>query len=197
VGDFVLQWQKIKLRGSRIALPLTKNRMPLSSTQIGAIGENLLVNAVMKASDGRLSPFQPVADDDGLDVLFFDKLTGNSVAIQLKCRTVTLYRPGTQDRGNSVHFEVRKATFSEARRAHLVAALFNEDLTQFVATWFMPLSLLPRLARTSAEKWVIRPSKAEASGDRFTPYRYLTADDLVRRMIVVCESRGLHGEPYE
>lgn len=64
--------------------------MPLSSTQIGAIGENLLANAVMKASDDRLSPFQPLADDDGLDVLFFDKLTGNSVAIQLKCRTVTM-----------------------------------------------------------------------------------------------------------
>ena len=63
--------------------------MPLTSTQIGAIGENLLVNAVMKASDGRLTPFQPLADDDGLDVLFFDKLTGGSVAVQLKCRTVT------------------------------------------------------------------------------------------------------------
>ena len=50
--------------------------MPLSSAQIGAIGENLLVNAVMMASDGRLSPFQPLADDHGLDVLFYDKKTG-------------------------------------------------------------------------------------------------------------------------
>ena len=40
-----------------------------------SIGENLLINAVMKASEGRLTPFQPLADDDGLDVLFFDKLT--------------------------------------------------------------------------------------------------------------------------
>lgn len=64
--------------------------MTLSSTQIGTIGENLLVNAVMKASEGRLSPFQPYADDDGLDLLFYDKQTGNSVAIQLKCRTSTL-----------------------------------------------------------------------------------------------------------
>src|SRR5699024_8575986 len=29
----------------------------------------------MKASEGRLTPFQPLADDDGLDVLFFDNLT--------------------------------------------------------------------------------------------------------------------------
>lgn len=68
--------------------------MPLTSTQIGAIGENLLINAVTKASDGRLSAFQPVADDDGIDVLFFDKQTGNAVAIQLKCRTATLESGG-------------------------------------------------------------------------------------------------------
>jgi hypothetical protein len=120
--------------------------MPLSSTQIGAIGENLLVNAVMKASDGRLSPFQPLADDDGLDVLFFDKTTGNFVAIQLKCRTVTLKKRGSNDRGNTEHFDVRKATFSDARRAWLVAALCDEALTQFEATWLIPLELLPEVA---------------------------------------------------
>ena len=54
----------------------------------------------MKASDGRLSPFQPLADDDGLDVLFFDKVTGNSVAIQLKCRTVSIRKRNSEERGN-------------------------------------------------------------------------------------------------
>lgn len=161
--------------------------MSLSSTQIGAIGENLLVNAVMKASDGRLSPFQPLADDDGLDVLFFDKLTGNSVAIQLKCRRESLFKPGTKERGNSVHFEVRKSTFNDARRAYLVAGLFNEDLTHFMTTWFMPLALLPQVARSSADKWVIRPSKAESSGDRFTPYRCMTDHELALRIIELCD----------
>jgi hypothetical protein len=119
--------------------------LPLSSTQIGAIGENLLVNAIMKASDGRLSPFQPLADDDGLDVLFFDKVTGSSVAIQLKCRTVSIRKRNSEARGNVVHFQVRQATFKEARQAYLVAALFNEDMSQFVATWFIPMELLPEI----------------------------------------------------
>jgi len=159
--------------------------MPLTSTQIGAIGENLLVNAVMKASDGRLSPFQPVADDDGLDVLFFDKQTGNAVAIQLKCRTVTLMKRNSDERGDRSHFEVRKSTFNEARRAYLVAALFNEELTHFVATWFVPMSLLPKLGRSSGDKWVIRPSKALSSKDRCVPYRCLSADELVSQIIAV------------
>ncbi|MDN7909670.1 MULTISPECIES: hypothetical protein [Burkholderia] len=54
--------------------------MSLFSTQVGVIGENLLVNAAMKARHGRLSPFGPVADAYGLDVLLFDRETGGSVA---------------------------------------------------------------------------------------------------------------------
>lgn len=160
--------------------------MPLTSTQIGAIGENLLVNAVMKASEGRLSPFQPLADDDGLDVLFFDKLTGNSVAIQLKCRTVTLFKRGTKERGTRAHFEVRKATFNHARSAYLVAALVKDDLTQFLTTWFIPLALLPELGRESSEKLVIRPSIALVSRDKFVPYR-CSMPELVLRIVAVCE----------
>ena len=140
--------------------------MPLSSTQIGAIGENLLVNAVMKASDGRLSPFQPLADDDGLDVLFFDKLTGNSVAIQLKCRTVSVRKRNSDERGNAVHFQVRHATFKEARRAYLIAALFNEELTHFICTWLIPMELLPEIGMDISGKYIVRPSKAAGSVSR-------------------------------
>jgi hypothetical protein len=159
----------------------------LTSTQIGVIGENLLVNAVMKASNGRLSPFQPLADDDGLDVLFYDKLTGNSVALQLKCRTVTLFKPGTKVRGGNVHFEVRKSTMNEARKAYLVAALFNDDLSQFVATWFIPMEDLVKLARSAREKWVIRPNTALTSKDRCAPYRCMAIADLANRITALCE----------
>jgi len=162
----------------------------LTSTQIGAIGENLLVNAVMKSSDGRLTAFQPVADDDGLDVLFFDKLTGNSLALQLKCRTVTLFKRGTKERGNSVHFEVRKGTFSEVRRAYLVAGLLNEELTHFLTTWLVPMSELPKIARSGNEKWVMRANRAATSQDRWTPYRCHSVDDLVRRVIALCEMKS-------
>jgi hypothetical protein len=162
--------------------------MSLTSTQTGVIGENLLVNAVMKTSDGRLSAFQPVADDDGLDVLFFDKLTGNSIALQLKCRTVTLFKPGTKDRGNSVHFEVRKSTYSDSRRAYLVAGLLNDELTHFETTWFVPMSELPKVARDGKSKWVMRVNKATTSRDRCTPYRCQTVEELVKRIIVLAEA---------
>ncbi|MBM3602682.1 MAG: DUF4365 domain-containing protein [Alphaproteobacteria bacterium] len=161
--------------------------MTLSPTQTGVIGENLLVNAIMKASDGRLSPFQPVADDDGLDVLFFDKVTGNSVAIQLKCRTVTKCKPNSDERGNVVDFHVRMATINYARRAYLVAALFNEELTNFVCTWLIPMERLPDIGNKKPDKFVICASKSSDSTDKYTSFRYMTTEELAKRIIAICE----------
>ena len=161
-------------------MPTPSSTPKLSPTQIGAIGENLLVNSVMKASNGRLSPFKPVADDDGIDVLFFDKKTGKSVAIQLKCRTKT------DSGGNTAQFDVRRATFSEIRSTYLVAALFNEDMTAFICAWFMSMTELKTVGKEKADKYVITPSKAENSADRYKDFRCANADELVQHIINFC-----------
>jgi hypothetical protein len=163
--------------------------MGLSTTQIGAIGENLLINALMQASEGRLSPFQPIADDDGLDVLFFDKVTGKSVAIQLKCRTGSIRKTGSDERGNTVHFHVRQSTYREARKAFLVAALFDPKLTNFEAMWLLPMEELPDVALNISGKYVIRPSKGPNSNDKYVRYRCLSAAELSQKIIEICETQ--------
>lgn len=154
----------------------------LSSTQIGAIGENLLVNAVMKASKGLLSPFKPVADDDGLDVLFFHKDTGNSVAIQLKCRTNTDMR-NSKKRGNTAQFDVRKATFNDERHAFLVAVLLNKKMTDFDCAWFIPMNEMKKVGNEKSDKYVITPSKAEGCKDKYIKYRCENTDKLALHII--------------
>jgi hypothetical protein len=164
-------------------MSISSSTPKLSSTQIGAIGENLLVNAVMKASNGRLSPFKPVADDDGLDVLFFDKETGNSVAIQLKCRT------NTDGGGNTAQFDVRKATFKD--HAFLVAALLNEDMTVFDCTWFIPMKELPEISNVKPSKYVITPNKAKDSKDKYVKLKYrCEPKELAQRIIDECKTRS-------
>ena len=160
----------------------------LSSTQIGTIGENLLVNAVMKASNGRLSPFLPLADDDGLDVLFFDKETGSSVAIQLKCRTDTDRKSNSKERGNTAQFDVRKATVKEARSAYLVAALLDAKMTGFECSWFIPMKDVTMVGNKKSDKYVITPSKAEGSADKYKVFRCVNADELAQHIIKVCEA---------
>jgi hypothetical protein len=182
---WVAFWRRGQYTKPMSTPPLTRH---LSSTQIGAIGENLLVNAVMKASKGRLSPFKPVADDDGLDVLFFHKDTGNSVAIQLKCRANTDRRSNSKERGNTAQFDVRKATFKDERRASLVAGLLNEGMTDFVCAWFIPMEEMNKVGNERSDKYVITPSKAEVCKDKYKKYRYENTDKLVQRIIEDCES---------
>lgn len=160
--------------------------MALSSTQIGTIGENLLVNAIMKASAGALSPFQPYADDDGIDVLFFHKPTGGAVAVQLKSRTVTLYRAGSSERGNLVHFQVRQATCNLMRSTVLVTALLDSDLTRLEAIWLYPIEVVPAIARHTKTDFVIRANKAPASQDKFSKFRCQSVEDLAQRLIRLC-----------
>jgi hypothetical protein len=59
--------------------------------------------------------------------------------VQLKCRTGALFKPGPTERGNLVHFEVRKSTFNDARQAFLVAALLDEGLSRLAEAWFVPM----------------------------------------------------------
>ena len=53
----------------------------LTSTQIGAIGEAIVAAELTLASGGRLAPFKPFADDDGIDLLIYDKVTKRALKI--------------------------------------------------------------------------------------------------------------------
>lgn len=47
----------------------------LSKSQIGKISETLLASQFMLASGGQLAPFLSLADDDGVDIILFDKVS--------------------------------------------------------------------------------------------------------------------------
>jgi hypothetical protein len=73
--------------------PVTHAPSHLTATQIGAIGEALVASQLLLASDGRLTPFQPIADDDGIDLLVFDKRTRCAASVQVKARIGSAARP--------------------------------------------------------------------------------------------------------
>lgn len=69
----------------------------LTSSQKGTISEYFVATALMTASDGRLSPFVPLSDDHGIDLIVLDKETGRSVSVQVKS-WIGGGRPVPQDR---------------------------------------------------------------------------------------------------
>lgn len=51
----------------------------LTSTQRGKIAELHVATALMAQSNGRLSPFEPLSDDHGIDLVVLDKVTSASI----------------------------------------------------------------------------------------------------------------------
>lgn len=163
-------------------------RVNLTSTQIGAIAENLVANELMIESNGRLSPFQPIADDDGIDLLIYDKITGNSVPIQVKARTSTVNKPGKQERGNTVHFEVRQASHNEERQALLLCVLLSEDLRTTERAWLLPLEDLSSLTLERSNKYVIRANKRLSTNDKYKQFQCSSVNEVACRLISYFEN---------
>ena len=157
--------------------------MALSSTQIGALAENLVVNELMIESGGRLTPFQPLADDDGIDVLIYDKVTGRAAPLQIKARTNTLRKRGSEDRGNTAHFEHSKATIRADRSSFLLCVLLDPSLRSTGTAWLIPIGDVPTVANDKGSKYVIRASRVEGTMDRYRNYQCQTMLEVARRLI--------------
>ncbi len=164
-------------------------RHRLTTTQIGALAENIVSNELMKFSGGRLTPFAPLADDDGIDVLIFDKNTGKAIPIQVKARTITLKKTGSQERGNTVYFQVRKATFKAKRHAYFLGVLLNSDLNAVERAWLMSMRDLKKVATERPEKYVVRPSRQLNSKDRCSPYQCRSLAEVTKRLLAVLDKK--------
>jgi len=157
--------------------------MKLTSTQIGTIAENLVANELMIDSSGRLSPFQPIADDDGIDVLIYDKVTGKAAPIQIKARTNTINKAGEKERSNTVHFEVRKATLNDERHTLLLCVLLDESLRKTERAWLMNLTDLPTIASNRKDKYVIRANRQVSSKDKYKQFQCKDIVEVSQRLV--------------
>ena len=156
----------------------------MTHTQIGTIGEVTVAAQLMLASEGRLSPFLPFADDDGLDLIVYDKVTGISLPVQVKART-----SGKLGRSDTVLFDVRRKTFSAHADSFLLAILLDMTGGNILRAWLIPMSELSHIARVKSEKLSITPSAKKESKDRYTPYRCIDMTEVARRMAGYLDSR--------
>ncbi len=117
----------------------------LTSTQKGAIGESIVTTGLLLASKGRLSPYRPVADDDGIDLLLVDKLSRDIVQLQVKARTGV-----DSAKAETVQFDVQLNTFAEGARGYLLGILLEE--ANLKKAWLIPLSGLRRSGQNLERK---------------------------------------------
>jgi hypothetical protein len=152
------------------------NKFDLTSTQRGAIGESVVATGLMLASGGQLSPYKPLADDDGLDLLLVDKHSRSIVQLQVKCRTKV-----DDVQAQTVQFDVRLATFAEGDKRHVLCVLLDKSTLR--KAWLIPVARLRSIAKQSPGKLVIVASAKEESHDRFHDYRHDSFESLAQAIL--------------
>ena len=169
---------------------MSKKTWKLTSTQIGAIAENIVANKMMIESAGRLSPFSPLADDDGIDLLIYDKKTGKALPVQVKARTGTINKRGKKEKSNIVHFEIRTAALKNETYAFFLAVLLDQDLDNIERAWFIPIKDIRGVMnkRTKHSKYVMRANKNLLSRDKFSPYQCENMSKVCQRILKTLET---------
>lgn len=149
--------------------------MALSPTQKGKIAEMIVGAAIMHASDGRLAPFVPLADDNGLDLLLFDKLSGVTTPVQVKARF-------SVDAGNTCEFNIRASACKSHYHCYLLAVHINPKSMALAGAWLVPISALPAVAPLENGKFVLRASVSEKARDRAAAYRHFSIETIVDKI---------------
>lgn len=152
---------------------MEKATFSLTSTQRGAIGESVAAIGLMLASSGQLSPFRPIADDDGVDLLLVDKLSRSIVQLQVKCRTKV-----DDPKAETVQFDVQLSTFTQDAKGYVLGILLNGAVVR--RAWLIPLAELRSVARPTSEKLAIVASAKDQSEDRFRRFRHDGFESIAR-----------------
>lgn len=113
-------------------------RQNLTSTQRGKIAELHVATALMSQSGGRLSPFEPLSDDHGIDLVVLDKLTGHALPIQVKSWLLDPEKPT-----KTVQFDVQKTTFGEGKSGALICVVMDMATLAINVSWMIPMTEVP------------------------------------------------------
>jgi len=162
----------------------------ITSTQKGVIAEHIVANELMIETDGRFSPFSPLADDEGIDLLIYDKKTGKAVPIQIKSRTGGIIKKGKET--NTIHFEIRSVSLKNKKYAYFLAVLLK-DIKTVERAWLIPMKDISSLLNISKKhkKYIMRANKSLMTKDKFSEYQCKNIKEVTQRIKKILEAKFL------
>lgn len=138
----------------------------LTTTQRGKIAELHVATALMAQSAVRLSPFEPLSDDHGVDLVVWDKVTGAALPVQVKSWFLQ-----ADKQVRTVQFDVQKTTHSEGQVGAVVCVVIDPETLAIVVSWVIPLRDISDVGTNRPNKFALAPSRVEDSNDKYTRYR--------------------------
>jgi hypothetical protein len=154
-----------------------------TSGQLGTAAEIMVACQLMLASRGRLSSYVPLVDDDGIDVMVHDKLTHQSIGLQVKSWTFL-----SEARPQTVQFDVGRNTWRDDARLFLLCAAIDGHTAQLEAAWLIASDALPAISNVRAKKMSLTPNPRPISKDRYAPYRLDDMAAVADRLIGVFDA---------
>lgn len=158
----------------------------ITEVQKGVIGENLISNWLMVGSNGRLCPFRPIADDVGIDIIVYDRITRNTIALQVKTRILS-----DKPKRNTKQFNLGTSTFESHPNFYLLSLVLNIDMVSPRCMWLIPSEVVKNIARgitvKGKDKYVIRSSFNEKSNDKWSSFKVDGLQGLVENIYKITE----------
>jgi len=148
--------------------------MVLTSMQKGSIIESQIANLLMVVSDGELSPFMPIVDDAGVDLIVSAKGTFNTVFLQIKSRFVRNSRYK-----NRIDFQIKRNSLSESSQVQVLLVYYDQDQGDIETMWLIPSSELINNAVKLENYYRVSASRSSDSADKWSKYK-VEPKDLVR-----------------
>lgn len=142
-------------------------RQNLTSTQRGKIAELHVATALMSQSGGRLSPFEPMSDDHGIDLVVLDKISGRALPIQVKSWLLDPEKPV-----RTVQFDVQKTTYGEGKSGAVICVVMEIETLAIETSWMIPTTDIPTVATDRPNKYVLAPSRLSTSKDKYSGHRH-------------------------
>lgn len=147
----------------------------LTSSQRGKIAELHVATALMAQSGGRLSPFEPLSDDHGVDLMVVDKVSGNALPVQVKSWFLAPEKPVKK-----VQFDLQKSTYAIDGRGAVICALMDPETLAIIMSWMIPLSEVPKVATEQPKKYAMSPSRMDNTQDKYLPYRHTSLASMTK-----------------
>ena len=158
------------------------DRYRLTSTQRGKIGDLQVATVLMAQTDGLLTPFVPLSEDQGVDLIVLNKKTGVSLPIQVKTWFLVPQHPPSR-----VQFDLNKATYSEGQRGAVVCVALDASTLAVSISWVIPLRRVAEVGTEQPKKYALAPSRLENSEDKYREFRCHTISELATAVTVQLE----------
>ena len=153
--------------------------MSLTTSMKGSIVESYLVQFCIAKSEGQLNVARPLADDEGVDLIFYKRgQSKNTLYAQVKSRYATSKRVRQQQ----IQCRVKRASFTPRENYYMLFLAFDHEEQQIEKLWLVPsIDFYEKTRHQTGTRMVF--STGYTTENKWTQYRIDDLDQLPQELL--------------